>query len=425
MARRLYFFQASMLPLISLLAPASLAIDLNTSSSSSVASVSQTIASSLFATYYNPASTAGDFTQPQPWFWWLSGSAWTTIMDYTVFTTDTTYKANLLTALAENIGENNDFIPAAQASWEANDDQAYWLYSALTALEYDFDPITPCTGAGTGANGTCTNSWLSIASNAFNVYVDRWNADSATCGGGLKWQYNPSASGYTYKNSVTNGGFFQTAARLARYTGNTTYAEWVGKIWDWSTAVGYVSSNFNVYDGAGDEDTANCTEINEDQWSYNVATYLHGAAHMYAYTGGDAAWEARVQGLVGAANATFFSPPSGNATGVMYEQNCELTSACTIDQTSFKSSLARWMAKSAMLVPSVKDDVMAVLATSAKSAAASCTDGTSGNVTCGMKWWTADGFDGYSDFGSMLSALEVVQSLLVTNAPELAKLASS
>lgn len=368
-------------------------------------------------------------------------------MDYTVFTADTTYKANLLTALAENIGENNDFVPASQASWEANDgkrcfftttpvqaqadsvcivlDQVYWLYSALTALEYDFDPISPCTGEGTGANGTCANSWLSIATNAFNLYVTRWNADDATCGGGLKWQYNPSANGYTYKNSVTNGGFFQTAARLARYTGNTTYADWAVKIWDWSTSVGFVTSTFNVYDGAGDEDTANCTGIDQDQWSYNVATYLHGAAHMYAYTRGNATWEARVQGLVAAANATFFSPPSGNATGVMYEQNCELTSACTIDQTSFKSSLARWMGKTAMLVPSVKDGIMALLETSAKSAAASCADGASGNVTCGMKWWTADGFDGYSDFGSMLSALEVVQSLMVTNAPKLATLASS
>lgn len=126
MARRLYFFQASMLPLISVLTPSTLAVELNTSSASSVSSVSQTIASSLFSTYYNPASTAGDFTQPQPWFWWLSGSAWTTIMDYTVFTADTTYKANLLTALAENIGENNDFIPAAQASWEANDGRRYF-----------------------------------------------------------------------------------------------------------------------------------------------------------------------------------------------------------------------------------------------------------------------------------------------------------
>lgn len=121
MARRLHTLQASVLPLISLFAPSTLAIELNTSSSSSISSAAQTIASSLFATYYNADSTAGDFTQPQPWYWWLSGSAWTTFIDYTVFTNDTTYKANILTALAENIGENNDFAPAAQASWEAND----------------------------------------------------------------------------------------------------------------------------------------------------------------------------------------------------------------------------------------------------------------------------------------------------------------
>lgn len=125
MARRLPIFQASVLPLISLFAHLTLAIDLNISSSSSISSAAQTIASSLFATYYNAASTAGDFTQPQPWYWWLSGSAWTTVMDYTVFTGDTTYKANILTALAENIGENNDFAPAAQASWEANDGRHY------------------------------------------------------------------------------------------------------------------------------------------------------------------------------------------------------------------------------------------------------------------------------------------------------------
>lgn len=252
-----------------------------------------------------------------------------------------------------------------------------------------------------------------------------WNTDIGTCAGGLKWQYNPSAAGYYYKNSVTNGAFFQTAARLARYTDNATYAEWAVKIFDWSTAVGLVASNFSVYDGAADDGSVNCTTKDHTQWSYNVATYLHGAAHMYAYTGGDSVWEARVQGFVDAANATFFSPPSGNATGVMYEQKCELSSTCSSDQTNFKSSLARWMSKAAVLVPSVKSDVMALLAASAKSAAASCTAGTSGNTVCGMKWWTADGFDGYSDFGSMMSALEVVQSLMVTKAPQLATLASS
>lgn len=371
-------------------------------------------------------SPTGDFNQPQPWYWWLSGSGWTAVMDYTIYTNDTTYKSPLLSALSQNVGTSLDFVPAAQAGWEANDDQAYWVYNALTALEYGFDNIDPCTGEGIGANGSCANSWLSIATNAFSDYVGRWNADSATCGGGLKWQYNPSANGYTYKNAVSNGGFFQTAARLARYTGNATYADWAGRIWDWSTTVGLVGADFHVVDGTSDAGTDNCTSLDGDQWSYNVATYLHGAAHMYAHTGGDAVWEARVSGLLGAANATFFSPPTGgNASGIMYEPNCEMSSSCSIDQTSFKSSLSRWMGKAAVLVPSVQDDIMALLTASAEGAAASCTDASSGSMACGMQWWTAEGYDGYSDFGSMLSALEVVQGLLVTNAPKLAALASS
>lgn len=349
-------------------------------------------------------------------------------MDYTVFTGDTTHKAAILTALSKNIGENNDFAPAAQSGWEANDDQAYWLYSALTALEYNFDPISPTSP-----------SWLTIATNTFELFAKRWAADSATCGGGLKWQYDPNAKGYYYKNSVSNGGFFQAAARLALYTGNVTYADWADRIWDWTsavglinpdfkeyhTSVGFTSSGFDVYDGAGDEGEANCTGIDTKQWSYNVATYMHGAAAMFNYTEGNSKWRIRVEALLSTAESTFFSPPPGNATGVMYEQQCELTSSCTIDQTSFKSSLARWMGKTAALMPRLADDIMELLTSSAKAAAASCTNGPAGNVVCGMKWWTADGFDGYSDFGSMLSALEVVQSLLVGNAPRLAKLTPS
>lgn len=79
--------------------------------------------------------------------------------------------------------------------------------------------------------------------------------------------------------------------------------------------------------------------------------------------------------------------------------------------------LTRTRGKTAVLVPSVKDNIMTLLTTSARAAAASCTDGTS-TISCGMKWWSADGYDGYSDFGSQLSALEVIQSLLVTSTAE-------
>lgn len=44
-------------------------------------------------------------------------------MDYTVYTKDTTYKADLLSAIGKNVGPNFDFVPPEQYGWEANDDQ--------------------------------------------------------------------------------------------------------------------------------------------------------------------------------------------------------------------------------------------------------------------------------------------------------------
>ncbi|OTB08318.1 glycoside hydrolase family 76 protein [Hypoxylon sp. CI-4A] len=394
-----------------ILASAASALELDTSDPASIKDIASQVAKGIY-TYHDPSSTAGQFTQPQSWYWWLSGSAWNGLMDYTIYTGDTTYQADLLSSITKNLGPNYDFVPTDQANWEANDDQVYWVYNALTALESNFTAL-PCEGSE--PSGGCANSWLAISTHAFEDFVARWNKDSATCGGGLKWQYTETADGYYYKNSVSNGGFFQTAARLARYTGNATFGDWAAKVWDWSTGVGFVSADYHVYDGAGDDSDANCSAINKDEWSYNIATYIHGAAHMYALTN-DSAWETRVQGLVKAAKSTFFGPAE-NATDVMYEQKCELESACNIDQTSFKASLSRWLGKTAVLVPSTKTDIMSLLEASAKGAASSCSGDE--NSTCGVQWYTGN-FDGQSDLGVELSALEAIQSLLVTSAPELA-----
>jgi mannan endo-1,6-alpha-mannosidase len=307
-------------------------------------------------------------------------------------------------------------VPPEQANWEANDDQVYWVYAALTAMEYKFPSLT-CVAP----SSNCVNSWENVATNAFQDFVSRWQSDSQTCNGGLKWQYRSQVAGYNYKNTVSNGGFFQTAARLARYTGNSTYADWATKIWDWTMGTGLMSSDYHIYDGAGDQDGANCTTVNRLEWTYNMGAYLHGAAHMYAYNQtngqpGGPDWEARVHGLLQTAQSTFFGPAS-NATGIMYERNCELTATCSVDQTSFKASLAQWMSKTAVLVPSVADDVNALLASTAQGAAASCSG--LGNNTCGSKWYTNE-WDGQVAFGVQLSALEAVQSLLVGNAPPLA-----
>ncbi|KAI0396482.1 glycoside hydrolase family 76 protein [Xylariaceae sp. FL0594] len=376
------------------------ALDLNINDAQSIKSAASTVAKGLYV-FHNEAATTGQFDQPKPWFWWLSGSGWNGLMDYTVYTQDTTYKKDLLSALSKNVGPNFDFVPPEQAGWEANDDQAYWLFNALTAMEYNFDTLP-------GAP-----SWETISTNAFNLFVKRWQDDSETCSGGLKWQYNPKANGWTYKNAVTNGAFFQTAARLARYTGDQKFADWAVKIWDWSRGVGLVSQDYHVYDGTGDDKGANCSQVNRDEWSYNIASFIHGAAHLYNFTA-DPTWENHVHGLVDTAAATFFNPAK---TGIMVEQKCEANHACSTDQTSFKASLARWLGKTAVLVPSLKQTIVPLLEKSAQGAAKSCSG--LGNSTCGQSWTTGS-FDGQSDFGVELSALETIQSLLVFEAPAFA-----
>ena len=122
-------------------------------------------------------------------------------------------------------------------------------------------------------------SWLALAQAVFNLQASRW--DTQHCGGGLRWQIFTFNNGYDYKNSISNGGFFQLAARLARYTGNQTYADWAEKEYDWITGTPLFTNQYVVYDGAQIEN--NCTVADRLQWTYNIGTFLMGAANMYNY----------------------------------------------------------------------------------------------------------------------------------------------
>src|SRR5690348_10684430 len=93
------------------------------------------------------------------------------------------------------------------------------------------------------------------------------------------FQFN---SRFTYKKSIANGCFFNLAARLARYTGNQTYADWADTIWNWENSIVHlIDDTYHIYDGASD--TENCTGIDKLQWTYNAGIYLHGAANMYNF----------------------------------------------------------------------------------------------------------------------------------------------
>ena len=151
---------------------------------------------------------------------------------------------------------------------QGNDDQAFWAFAVMSAVEFNF----PAPPKG-------QPSWLSLAQAVFNEQAGRW--DTTACGGGLRWQIFTWNNGYAYKNSISNGGFFQLAARLARYTGNQTYADWADKSYDWIIQTPLFTSQYLIYDGA--QMANNCTIADELQWTYNIGTFLMGAANMWNY----------------------------------------------------------------------------------------------------------------------------------------------
>lgn len=132
---------------------------------------------------------------------------------------------------------------------------------------------------------------------------------------------------------------------------------------------------------------------------------------MSNFTNDTEIWIDRTTGLL-AATATFFTPFK-NASNIMFEAACELTSTCDIDQQSMKAYLARWLATSSIVAPYIAGRVGVLLRASALGAASACTSGTYGN-TCGSKWYI-NGYDGITGLGEQLSALEVVTGLLAND----------
>lgn len=188
------------------------------------------------------------------------------LIDYWYYTGDDTYNAITTQAMIHQIGDYNAFMPPNQTKTLGNDDQAFWGMAALSAAENKF-PDPPDSSP----------SWLSLAQAVFNTQAARW--DDSTCGGGLRWQIFSFNNGYNYKNTISNGCFFNIAARLAKYTGNQTYADWAEKAWDWELSVGLMSKDYHYFDGS--DDKINCSSVNHIQWTYNAGVHMYGAAAMW------------------------------------------------------------------------------------------------------------------------------------------------
>ncbi|KAI1495426.1 mannan endo-1,6-alpha-mannosidase DCW1 [Biscogniauxia marginata] len=379
------------------------AIDIDFGDDASIKSGASTVAYGLVK-YYTGNNT-GDVpgNLPDPYYWWEAGAMFGLLVDYWKFTGDDSYNDITFQALEHQVGDDADFMPKNQTKSEGNDDQGFWALAAMTAAENNFqNPDSDLPG------------WLALVQAVYNEYVERWNDATDTCGGGLRWQIFTFNNGYNYKNSVSNGCFFNVASRLARYTGNETYAEWATKIFAWEQSVALINDEFNVLDGAGIAGTDNCTKVNAVQFTYNSGLFLHGAAHMYNHTGDDV-WKQRLEGLVQAATTLFVQD------NILWEPACEKTEVgCNTDQQAFKGHLVRWLALATQIAPFTADTIMPLLKSTAEAAAKQCS-GTSADkyggptgTVCGFSWLQQATWDSHSGVGEQMNALQAIMAPLAT-----------
>ncbi|KAK1826696.1 glycosyl hydrolase family 76-domain-containing protein [Podospora conica] len=344
-----------------------------------------------------PGGTPG--LLPTPYYWWEAGALMGALVDYWYYTGDTRWNDVAAEGLLFQVGPNNDYMPPNQTRTEGNDDQGFWGMAAMTAAEYRFRDPPPGKP-----------QWLALAQAVFNTQAARW--DPKECGGGLRWQIFTWNNGYDYKNSISQGCFFNIAARLALYTGNQSYAEWADRTWDWMAKTKLLDpESYYVYDGMH---TADCSEITPYQWSYNAGAFLLGAAAMYNNSEGQAreVWRERVDGMLNG-TMVFFAGPDKN---IISEVACEPVALCDLDQQSFKAYLARWMAATIKWAPWTGDRIRPLLETSAKAALSTCVGGDNKRM-CGHNWTEAGRWDGLTGVGQQMAAMEVLLANMIDSVP--------
>ncbi|KAK3695479.1 glycosyl hydrolase family 76-domain-containing protein [Podospora appendiculata] len=378
----------------------STAYTLDMSSTDSMKRVASSMTQDMMSFYngHQPGGIPG--LLPPPYYWWEAGALMGALVDYWYYTGDTTWNSITEEGLLFQAGPNHDYMPLNQTMTEGNDDQGFWAMASMSAAEYNF-PNPPADKP----------QWLALTQAVFNTQAARW--DEQECGGGLRWQIFTWNNGFDYKNSISQACFFNIGARLARYTGNQTYADWADKTWTWMEASGLLDKKtYYVYDGSH---TNNCSEITPYQWTYNAGAFLLGAAAMYNYTTGptQARWRTRIDGLLNGTRV-FFAGPKNN---IMSEVACEPVNLCDLDQQSFKAYLSRWMAATIKWAPWTYNRIKPLLASSATAAASTCTGGDNGRM-CGLKWTDHGKHDGSIGVGQQMAAMEIVLANMIQHVPD-------
>ncbi|KAL4785300.1 glycosyl hydrolase family 76-domain-containing protein [Aspergillus varians] len=309
--------------------------------------------------------------------WYIAGAMFMTMIQFWHVSGYDEHNSVVSHDLMFQAGENYDYFDSNYSQWLGNDDQMFWGLAAITASETGFPEV----------DGKPT--WTSLARAVFTMQVNRW--DNRSCAGGITWQVHPWQAGYTLRNSISNGGLFQLAARLGRFTGNSTYFEWAEKIWDWSVSTPLIQPNINWYVADSTSGDNNCTDAGNMQWTYNYGVWVAGAAYMYNHTE-DAKWLNRTQGLLGRLTTHFFPKEYGG--NVFSDVSCEKLHTCDRNMLNFKGWSAMWMAMVANLAPTTRETILPKLQGSAVAIGKQCS-GESENL-CGARWYqnTWDGIQG-------------------------------
>lgn len=349
----------------------------------------------------NNLQAVGDVQDP--YYWWVAGGLWGLMLDYYHYTKDPSYNEVILQALLDkvNLGPENNYEPPEHKLEEGNDDLFFWGSAVLSAAERNFpQPKSDLP------------SWLEISENVFSQLESRW--DTKDCGGGIFWQIRAdNPNGLKYKNTISNGGAMNLAARLARATGKSSYLDWAEKIWDWSWNLKMIdNNNYHVYDGAGIE--SGCKKTNVEAYTYTTGIYLEAAAVMYNVTGKQE-WADRAEKLLDGASWFFFN--NGKVKNVMYEGACEPTSNCWLgnaDMTTFKGFFSQLLWKTAIMMPSLQHKVDSYMMPTVEAAAKSCSGGQSGTA-CGDRWYNYK-YEGRGGLGPQMCALGAIQGIFARDA---------
>ena len=180
-----------------LLAPVAFALDVEWNSPDSVKDGLSVIAKDMMSIYVGdeygevpgilPGGLQCDPSKDNNYCWWMAGAMFGSLINYWQYTGDETYVNTTVQAILHQRGEKDNFNPRNHSSSMGIDDQAFWAFTALDAVEANF-PESP---------NEDDPSYLSLAQGLFNFQLDYW--DTKTCGGGFRWQVVSLNSGYHLK----------------------------------------------------------------------------------------------------------------------------------------------------------------------------------------------------------------------------------